>query len=307
MRPSFPEVIDNTLLSAFRSCPQLAYQAYFEHWKSRSPNVHLHAGAAFAAGLEAARRAYYEGDEPLYVAEAVGMRRLLEAYGDFTPPEDSPKSAARMVAALEYYFDIWPLDSDSAKPKRMPSGRYAIEFSFAEPLSVQHPETRNPLIYCGRSDMIVELNGGLFVEDDKTTSQLGSSWANQWDLRSQFDGYVWAAMRAGIKVDGVLVRGVAVQKTQFKHAQYITYRTKWELDRWEHQTIRDINRMIECWKSGYWDYNLGESCAAYGGCQFRQVCKSPQESRHEWLNLYFERRRWDPIHRVEHHLQEYSQ
>ena len=40
--------------------------------------------------------------------------------------------------------------------------------------------------------MIVELNNGLFIEDDKTASQLGSKWANQWEMRSQFSGYTWA-------------------------------------------------------------------------------------------------------------------
>jgi hypothetical protein len=51
------------------------------------------------------------------------------------------------------------------------------------------------------------------------------------------------------------------------------------------------------WELGSYDYNLGETCAEYGGCQFSRVCKSPEPM--EWLPAYFERRRWDPLTRTE--------
>lgn len=296
-RPEFPLVLDNSLLNEFRSCPQKCFKTYFQHWKPTSESVHLHAGKAFASGLEAARRWYYEQSGSAEEAVAQGLKILLEEYGDFSCPDDSPKSAFRMAQALEYYFDAWPLESDLAQPLRLPSGRRAIEFSFIEPLEVRHPVTGEPLLYSGRADMIADYNGGKFIEDDKTASALGAAWANQWDLRSQFSGYVWAARKGGVAVDGVLVRGVAILKTMFKHDQALTYRAPWEIDRWLEQTHRDIERMKRMWEDGYWDYNLGEACGSYGGCHFRQVCKSP--SPDEWLSVYFERRRWDPVRRVE--------
>ena len=299
MRPDFPEVVDNSMLNEFRSCPQKAFKSYFQHWKPTGESVHLHAGKAFAAGLEEARRWYYEQSAswPASRAVAQGFERLLKEYGDFQCPDDSPKSALRMAQALEYYFDAWPLESDLAQPLRLPSGRRAIEFSFVEPLDAKHPVTGQPILYSGRADMIAEYNGGIFVEDDKTASQLGASWANQWDLRSQFTGYTWAARRSGIKVDGVLVRGVAILKTMFKHEQCLTFRAQWEIDRWLEQTHRDLERMKRMWDEGYWDYNLGEACGSYGGCHFRQICKA--QNPDEWLGIYFERKRWDPVRRVE--------
>lgn len=297
MRPDFPAVVDNSLLNEFRSCPQKAFKTYFQHWKPTGESVHLHAGKAFASGLESARRAYYEAQQPASVAVAHGLETLLQEYGDFSCPDDSAKSAIRMAQALEYYFDAWPLDSDLAQPLSLPSGRRAIEFSFVEPLEVKHPVTGLPILYSGRADMIASYNGGNFVEDDKTASQLGASWANQWDLRSQFTGYTWAARQAGIPVDGVLVRGVAILKTSFKHEQCLTFRAKWEVDRWLEQTHRDLQRMIRSWEEGYFDYNLGEACGSYGGCHFRQICKA--QNPEEWLGIYFHRKRWDPVRRVE--------
>lgn len=297
---TFPQVIDASMLAEFKSCPQKFARTYIEHWKPKRQSVHLHAGAAFAHGLEAARKAFYDDGIDEQEAIAHGLRCLLGFYGDFECPDDSPKSAIRMAQALEYYFSAYPMHSDPAKPKLMPSGRRAIEFSFIEPLPILHPETHEPLLYSGRSDMIVELERGIFVEDDKTTGALGASWSNQWDLRSQFTGYCWAARSAGIPVDGVLVRGIAIQKTQFKHEQVFTYRAPWEVERWLIQIQRDIRRMIRCWEEGYWDYNLADSCADYGGCGYRQVCKANNPD--EWLDMYFEQRVWDPVTRKEHKL-----
>jgi hypothetical protein len=173
-----------------------------------------------------------------------------------------------------------------------------IEFSFAETLPILHPDTGDPLLYCGRSDMIAHFAGGTYIFDEKTTSSLGPSWGNQWDLRSQFTGYCWAAERAQIPVNGVVVRGVSILKTKYDTQQVITSRADWEIQRWYDQLLYDVSRMIDyCYRTGYWDYNLDHACTEYGGCLFKQPCKSPDPQ--PWLDLYFERRVWDPLAREE--------
>lgn len=296
-RPPFPEVIDNSLLSAFRSCPRKCQLEYFEHWKPKTPNVHLHAGGAFARGLEVARESYFVAGEVSEVAIARGVEALLRFYGDFECPADSPKSAERMAGALVYYFDEWKLEEDKAKPTVFPTGKRGIEFSFLEPLDMAHPETGAPLLYSGRFDMICDYAGATFGEDDKTTGQLGATWPQQWELRSQFSGYAWGTKRAGFPIAGMLVRGVAIRKTGYDHAQTVTYRPDWMVERWYKQTLFDLQRMIGMWKEGYFDYNLDHSCDEFGGCVFRQPCLSPDPAK--WLNVGFERRRWDPVTREE--------
>lgn len=295
-RPPFPSVIDSTILGTFRSCPRRAFLQYLEHWKPGEESVHLIAGGAFAAGLETARRAFYTHGRPAPEAEAEGLGALLSHYGTYDPPEDSPKSALRMAGALEYYFSQYPLGADGATPHTFGT-RHGIEFSFAEPLSIRHPETNDPILYSGRADMVCDSFGGLFLYDEKTTSQLGQSWLRQWEHRSQFTGYCWGLRGHGYQPTGIVVRGVAILKTGFNTAQAITYRSAWEVDRWLEQTERDIARMIRCWEDGYWDYNLDHACNEYGGCPFTRVCKSPEPST--WLPLYFTRRKWDPLSRTE--------
>ena len=300
-KPMFPHVVDSTMLSAFRSCPQKAYRSYVEHWKPQNESVHLVAGGAFAAGIEAAREAYFvDGKTHFDDYTAIGIRRLIEKYGHFEPPSTgsgAAKTCERMVGALEYYFEQYPLGADGLTPLKFPNGKFAIEFGFAEPLPIIHPESGQPILFAGRADMLGEFAGGRYSVDEKTTSSLGASWGRQWEMRSQFTAYNWAARQAGIPLDGTIVRGISILKTKYETLEVLTYRPDWEIDRWLAQTCRDIKRMIACWEAGYWDWSLDAACTEYGGCSFATVCKSQDPMT--WLPMYFEKRVWDPLQRQE--------
>jgi hypothetical protein len=330
----FPHCIDSTMLAAFRSCPQKMFRHYVEHWKAKSESVHLIAGGAFAKGIEIARHAYYEGVamtasiayEPDEVtgelkrkvtwleescefhnrelAEELGLSALLAAYGDFECPPDSAKSAERTAGALEFYFENYPLGNDGTEPVLLAGGKRCIEFSFAEPLEIVHPVTGDPILYTGRSDMIAHMANGVYIFDEKTASQLGPSWSRQWDMRSQFTGYAWAAQRQGMEVDGAIVRGVSILKTKYDTQQAITYRGDWEIERWYAQLHRDVARMIQCWADGWWDYNMDSACAEYGGCGLTRICKSKDPEA--WLPMDFERRVWDPLARRQMTVEEWE-
>ena len=296
-RPPFPKVLDNTMVSAYKACPRMFFREYLEHWKPKTPSVHLHAGKAYAKGLEVARKGYYEKGLSPDDAIAEGLGALLTAYGSFECPPDSAKSAERTAGAFEYYFTQYPFETDAATPYILPSGSRAIEFSFAEPLGVAHPETGDPIIYCGRMDGLMDYSGGLFGLDDKTTSQLGASWAKQWDLRAQFTGYCWGAARAGLPLQGFLIRGVSILKTKYDTQQALTYRPAWMLQEWYESLIDTVHAMVVDWEREYFRPDLSESCASYGGCMFRQPCLSvdPQP----WLETSFTKRVWNPLTREE--------
>lgn len=301
----FPEVLDSTMIVTYRSCPHKFFREYCEHWKSKTPSVHLHAGAAFAKGLEVARFAYFRDGHDQHTAEEMGIAALLHAYGDFDCPEDSAKSATRMAGAMEFYFERYPFAEENAPPHRI-NGTPAVEFNFAEPLPILHPETGNPLILCGRFDQIVDYAGGVWGEDDKTASQLGATWPKQWDMRFQFSAYCWGARKAGLSLQGFLVRGISILKKGYDTMQAITYRPEWMLERWEQGMLRTVSDMVLDWKASQspenHDYpgfplNEGESCNAYGGCGLRTVCLS--ENPDPWLESGFEKRVWNPLTREE--------
>lgn len=299
IRPPFPEVVDSSMIAALRSCLQKAYLEFFEHWKLPEPSVHLRAGAAYAEGLEVARRAYYENGEPEADCVAKGVAACLASYGDFPCPDDSPKSASRTAGAVEYHFDRYPLRSDKSVPLKLPDGKRAIEFNGAEPIDYMHPVTGQPLLYSWRMDMGVERDGMPMGHDDKTTQQLGASWPRQWDLRSQFTSYCWGSARNGVPLQGFIIRGVSILKTKYDTLEAITYRPRWMIDLWYVQMLKDIHRIRLAWEAGYYDYNLDHACAEYGGCMFKQVCSTPDTAKQNLLNQLYQRRRWDPITRTE--------
>lgn len=313
--PRFPQVIDSSMLSAFRACPYKAYLNYFEHWHPKFPSVHLVAGGAFAKGIEVARKCFYEQGQNQEDSKAEGLMALINDYGLFECPADSPKSLERVTGALEYYLSVYPLGADGAEPITMANGRRGIEFSFAEALDLRHPTSGDPILYSGRADMIAEFAGGTFNFDEKTTTQLGAKWAQQWDLRSQFTSYCWAGRRVGMEMQGTIVRGVSILKNKYDTAQAITYRSEWELDRWEKLMYRQVNRMLDSWEESCyhiedscfdqdldgactragnpWDRSTDSSCNDYGGCQFRAVCKA--KNPYDVLETDFSRRVWDPL------------
>ena len=316
---SFPHIVDSSMISAFRACPRKCQLQYLEHWKPREESVHLVAGGAFAKGIEIARRAFYEQGKSVQDSEALGLQALLSTYGDFDCPPDSAKSPERMAGALEFYYSNYPLGADGADPITTPSGRRGIEFSFAEALDIVHPTTGDPILFSGRADMIAEFAGGVFGFDEKTTSQLGAKWGGQWELRSQFTAYSWAGRRSGIPMQGTIVRGVSILKNKYETQQAITYRSDWEIDRWEKQLYRDLARMLELYNENYFDSNLDGSCVRagnpwdrnddtacndYSGCPFRGVCKSKHPEL--LLEADFHKRIWDPMQHKELTVEEWE-
>ncbi len=302
-RPPFPLVWNESLRSAFVSCPRAALWEHFHHFKHPEPSVHLHAGKAWASALEAMRLAYYGEGLPDAESGAIGLETLIREYGDFQAPErgsGNAKSLDRLIEAFSYYRSAFPLASDPVQPYRRRDGKPMVEFNFALPLDAEnllHPETGEPILYAGRADMIATYAGSLSIYDDKTTGQLGASWANQWNRRGQFSGYSWAAREYGIPATQVVVRGIAILKTSINHAQAITVRTPHHVDEWHGQIIRDIKRAITAWKENYFDVNLSDACSSYGGCSFQQPCMSNNPD--PWLEGQFVRRRFDPITRTE--------
>jgi hypothetical protein len=292
----FPEILDSSMLASFKACPELFRKTYIENWKPKEPSVHLHAGASFAKGIEVTRTEFYVNRRPAEDAVALGLQALLEAYGDFECPPESAKSAERMAGAFEFYWANYPLNQETA-PIILPGGRHGIEFSFSEPLPVLHPETGEPLIYCGRLDAILKYADGVFITDEKTTTQLGASWSRQWDLRAQFTGYAWACQRAGIRVDGAIVRGISILKTKYDTQQAISYRPEWQIERWYNELLMWITDIKQCYLHNTWRHNLDHACAEYGGCAFRTACLSQDET--PWLETGFEKRIWNPLLRTE--------
>lgn len=291
-RPDFPAVIDSTMRGCFVSCPK-KFDWEFQHGLAPvEVSIHLHFGGCLAKGCEVFRRAFYTGTS-YEDALALGTEAILLEWGDYDAEGNGTKSLESCLVAFREYFKAYHPDGDYLRPFLTGDGQPAVEFTFALPIDVDHPVTGDPIIYAGRFDMLGIYNDQLFVVDEKTTTGLGGYWSAQWDLRGQFTGYVWASQQFGYPVVGAIVRGIAIQKTDIKFGEAITYRPTHLVDAWYKQLCRDVERMKDCWAAQYWDVNFDSTCASYGGCQYVKLCLSPVPEK--WVDVHFTRRYWDPL------------
>lgn len=293
---TFPEHFDNTTISGYRNCPKSAYWRTHRLIVPADRSVHLIAGGAFAKGLEVTRKRYFDDGLKFDEALAHGCAAAIAAYGTYNPlPQHGNKSLDNILSALGYYFEVWEIDR-TIIPVKQPNGKHSIEFSFAVPIpGVTHPETGHPLLYTGRFDMFgkhetLKLTLG---EDDKTTSQLGKTWMEQWGMANQISGYSWAAAEYGIPLAGFCLRGISLLKSGHGNAEVITYRPTWRLNEFLMDLIDTIRSMIADWRRGYWVRNSAVTCNAYGGCGYRLLCESPNPE--DWVDQYYEPNTFNPL------------
>lgn len=307
-RPDFPRWIDSTNRAEWAACQTKWKWAALHKLAPTGTSIHLVAGGAFARGIEVVRKklhleqmslddAIFEGK---MAAWAYWLQEGLEPKFSFETGGPMKKGLDRIWAALDYYFNVaWPPYSDPVAPYRPSEGTLGVEFTFALPIpDTKHPVSGEPILYTGRFDMLGLYNGSLFVVDEKTTSQLGPTWPDQWEMRGQLTGYCWAAQSFGYPVAGAIIRGIAFyQETKsnpsgFGSAQTVTMRDEWRISQWLAQLSRDVNNQIRAWESGVYDFDFADACNSYGGCPFKKLCLVSDPEA--WFSDY-ETRNWDPL------------
>lgn len=301
-RPPLPRHIDSTMISCFRSCPQKFWLEFVRGFRTPGISIDLHAGACFASAIENVGKSIYVDNKTLPEALAEAEVAYLFQWGDFEIPtyKKTSKTRERVWEAVEDYFRTYPPNLDHVQPY-MVAGAPTFEFTFAIPLETdaasafpEHPDG-GEFLYTGRFDMLGTYQDRPCVRDEKTTgSSIGQAWADQWNLRSQFIGYTWACQELDIPLDTVIVRGIAIQKTQIVHAEAIKVYSSHLRDRWLAQLRRDMWKIVDAYNNEAWDYNLADACSSYGGCMFRDVCSAPDPE--PWL-ANFEVRHWNPLNK----------
>ena len=303
VRTFFPLVIDSTMLMEFDSCMQSGFRKYIQHLSKSGESTDLIAGGAFAKGLEVARKKYFNEDADPDQALQEGTAALYDAYGDHVPFKET-KSVHRMALALEMYFMEYPLGVDKVTPAKLSNGEYAIEYSFAHELPIEHPDLPGyNLIITGRADMLGEYGGRLWCVDEKTTgSAFTQDWSKQWDTRGQFSTYAWGLQKDNIPVAGAYIRGIYLGKTSIKFNECQTTRNKFQVEMWEKQMLAKVQRIIDFYKQfkergghpleffwGSWN----ESCNKYfRPCTFQDMCRD--KSSEMFLESQFDQYIWLP-------------
>jgi hypothetical protein len=325
--PTFPKSLDSTMVSSYTDCPQKFFLEFCLKLAPIAVSPDLHAGGALASAFEVARKAFYFDGLPQDRAIEMGFAEFTRFWGDYEPPEKHAKTFINCGFAFTEYFNQYSMVTDHLNPIRLPDGRPAVEYTFAIPTKVPHPETGEPILFSGRCDLVAELtnnNNAIAVVDEKTSKSIGNSFYRKWGLRGQFRGYAYALREAGINVEYALVRGIALQVTQTQFCEVLVPIADYSLDRWWVATNQKIAEIANRWKymqgkretvkgmldqgvpipdyqvanhmnavsHDAWTYAFGEPCEQFFGCAFKQLCLS-QHPHMSYDN--YERRYWDPL------------
>lgn len=294
--PILPLYVDSTMIACKRSCRQKFYKEFVLGLRPTGFSVDLHAGACFATAIETVGREIHENGVPLSTALSRAHGAFLDAWGDFIPQKETPKTLERVWEAVEEYFKTFPPLTDHIQPYLGADGRPTYEFTFAIPLDSKDNFPLHPsgecFIYAGKLDRLGQWNGKVVGQDEKTTKSIGSTWSDQWNLRSQFIGYCWALRQMGLNIDTIAVRGIGILKTKITIVEALKTYSDHLIARWHEQLRRDLWDIRRAWDEGYWDYNLADACTSYGGCAFNELCNSANEA--SWLHNYTVKR-WNPL------------
>jgi len=294
---TLPTYIDATMMATFRQCPRKFFTEFCLDLRPSRLSIDLHAGACFASAIENLYTHYYGKAGVVGVDFDTALLRthgqFLDQWGDFVANKPTPKTRENVWRAVETYFTQWRPETDPIQPFDK-SGGGAFEFTFAIPLDdhdwPRHPSGQ-PFLFAGRFDLLGLWQGRPIIRDEKTTTSIGSQWADQWRLRSQFMGYVWACQQSGIQLDTVCIRGVGILMKEIKLAEAFKTYGPSRIAKWHEQFQRDLWRLTKCWTDGYFDYNFADACTSYGGCPFMDLCESDHPER--WYSQY-EKRSWNP-------------
>ena len=316
-----PEVFDATLLACWLSCQQKARNEFFLGHRPESLSVDLHAGGCLAEAIETVSRCVWDKDMTLDDALIVGQGNFARKWGTFQIPEwkKTNKTYDRTWAAIEAYFEKWPPRSDYIQPYQDKNGKRTYEYTFAIPLEPccdpevpgkgmpviydpsyygslfpTHPVTGGPFIWGGRFDLLgYNVNTGRpIVRDEKSAKGIGDKWAQQWDLRGQFIGYVWACQQCGIDLEEVCVRGIAILMNEIKLPEIVKTYDRFLIAAWYENLRKQMWKIRRAFDLNEFEFNFAEACTAYGNCIFMNSCHS--KTPDAWLSE-FPIRRWNPL------------
>lgn len=290
----FPTLVDSTMMSTFDACEMHFSYEYGRQMARLAISPDLHAGGAFAHGLAIVRAGLYKYKLTFEDAFTAGVRGMFEFWGDFDPPDLHPKSLGNMIGALENYFQEYPVGEELYLPLILNDGTPAVEFTIAVPTEVPHPQTGDPIIYAGRFDMLgVYDDSFLCVVDEKTAKSLPGDWATQWGVKGQMLGYCFGAQSYGYAVSTVVIRGIAILQTMYKHLQVVEEIPQWQIDRWWEVTNKKIRRMVQAWEQDDWMLSYGDGCNSFfRNCSFMELCLS-RNPENSFLN--YQKRVWNPL------------
>lgn len=302
---------DATSLTLWQTCPRKYYYKMVEGWQAKELSVHLWFGQHYATALEQyhkLRALEASHDEALIAVVRAALvntwEHELDANGERIEGTGQPvkfvhssKTRENLIRTIVWYFEHF--EDDPCKTVLLTNGKPAVELSFTLPVE-------NGIVFCGHMDRLVDYNGEVYVQDQKTSGSAVDSmyYFTQFNPDTQMSMYTFAGKAIlGTPVSGVMIDAAQIMVGFTRFARNFTPRTDSQLNEWYDNTLDHITqarRIFQEWNCNErqaFPMNLA-SCGNYGGCEFRKVCSVSPHVRENFLNAEFTKdKRWDPLER----------
>jgi hypothetical protein len=300
-------IIDNSTIEKLR-CPRLLEY----EWLRRRVLVANKAGRNFGSTLHVGWAVRYQlrgnaaVDSGTVIAQNLAMATWLDANPQPTGDFRNLDHACRVMEAYNKTYGI-----EDFSILKNAEGKPCVESSFLFPLG----EVDGLLIdYCGKIDLGIERDGGLFSFDHKTTFQFGKTWERQLQMDGGQLGYCWAIGKllgrqpAGYIIDGVRIRKpkrsdeysdiAPIDASDFVRMPVMVYAD--DLDSWQANTLALVRVILTHHRNGIFPMHRWNCTNKFGECDMIEVCSCPESNRAEILaSTAFEDNTWSPLEKPE--------
>lgn len=158
------------------------------------------------------------------------------------------------------------------------------------------------VFWTGKIDMVVEMEGDLWVVDHKTSSILGGTYWKDFELSQQTIGYVWACEQMlGRPLKGLLLN-VIIGRRPTKTGVSVDFERKRYMypphakEEWIENTMYLVSDAVSYLTRGFFPKMTKWCVGKYGLCPYHDVCTLPPNQRDFLLNSdEYVNNTWSPL------------
>lgn len=274
-------IIDNFALTLFQTCPA----KYLLRIKEQQVPIRRRAALGFGGAVHAGLAEWYRSHDPKAMIE-----KLVQVWPQNMPVDDY-RTREKAAQLLFDYVKVYPNEAFSIigapasplveKAFTIPTGFYLEcqkcsgymgDGDYLSGKCSNCGEALEDLQYGGIVDGGIELQGGVYVLEHKTTSQMGDSYFLQYKPNNQVTGYIWALGKlTSAKVGGAIINAMCVYKSSpNKFERKLTNRAQSEIDEWLKHVLVTCNEIKRCERTGIWPWRT-MACTMYGLCDYHNV------------------------------------
>lgn len=294
---------DNSSLEVMMTCPRkYLFQVVFQ--RSTGPAAPLTYGSAIHHGLEV----WYKRPHNIDIRDEAYWLKICEAATeawDYTFDPSEWRTLDRAIDTLSRYRAQYPHEPfevlEVEKPFSVPLGELEInaELDFTwnqivDPLTIPNdvdPKSKIKIkklivFWTGKIDIVAEENSRLWIWDHKTSSVLGQSYFDQFELANQTLGYSWAANQIepepifGFGLNVIISRKVTRTGVPNEfHRRKFPY-PKHRVDEFPHNTMSLVETLVSYLIKNDFPKQSSWCVSKYmQKCPFFEVCEEAPENR----------------------------